>query len=91
MHLGRMHRLVEDFQPSVIVMDPVTGFLSSGTPTEVKSMLTRLIDFLKSRQVTAFLTTLSSAVEHLEQTEAHVTSLIDTWLVRRDIESAGGS
>jgi circadian clock protein KaiC len=89
MHLVKMHKLVEDFQPSVVVMDPVTSLLSSGTPNEVKGMLTRLIDFLKSRQVTAFLTTLTSEVEHLEQTDVHVSSLIDTWLVLRDLESGG--
>lgn len=89
MHLVRMHKRVEDFQPSVVVMDPVTAFLNSATLTDVKGMLTRLIDFLKARQVTALLTTLSPVVEPLEQTDIHVTSLIDTWLVLRDIESAG--
>jgi circadian clock protein KaiC len=89
MHLVQMHRLVEDCQPSVVVIDPVTSLLSSGTSTEVKGMLTRLIDFLKCRQITAFMTTLTSEVEHLEQTEVHISSLIDTWLVLRDLESGG--
>jgi circadian clock protein KaiC len=70
-------------------MDPVTGLLSSGTPNEVKGMLTRLIDFLKSQQITAFMTTLTSEGEHLEQTDVHVSSLIDTWLVLRDLETSG--
>jgi circadian clock protein KaiC len=52
-------------------------------------MLTRLMDFLKSRQVTALLTTLTSMTEHLEQTDVRVSSLIDTWLVLRDLESGG--
>ena len=69
--------------------DPVTSFLSSGTSNEVKGMLTRLIDFLKSCEVTALMTTLSSEVERLEQTDVHVSSLIDTWLVLRDLESGG--
>ena len=89
MHLVKMHKLIEDFQPSVVVLDPVTSFLSSGTSNEVKGMLTRLIDFLKSREVTALMTTLSSEVERLEQTDVHVSSLIDTWLVLRDLESGG--
>ena len=89
MHLVKMHKLIEDSQPSVVVIDPVTSFLSSGTANEVKGMLTRLIDFLKSRHITAFLTTLTSEVEHLEQTDVHVSSLIDTWLVLRDMESGG--
>jgi circadian clock protein KaiC len=89
MHLVKMHKLIEDSQPRVVVIDPVTSFLSSGTTHEVKGMLTRLIDFLKSRHITAFLTTLTSEVEHLEQTDVHVSSLIDTWLVLRYMESAG--
>jgi circadian clock protein KaiC len=89
MHLVQVHKLVEDFQPSVVVMDPVTSFLSSGTSNEVKGMLTRLTDFLKSRQITALMTTLTSEVEHLEQTDVHISSLIDTWLILRDLESGG--
>ena len=89
MHLVKMHQLIEDCQPSVVVIDPVTSFLSSATANEVKGMLTRLIDFLKSRYITAFLTTLTSEVEHLEQTDVHISSLIDTWLVLRDMESGG--
>jgi circadian clock protein KaiC len=89
MHLVKMHKLVEDFRPSVVVMDPVTSFLSSGAPNEVKGMLTRLIDFLKGQHITAFMTTLTSEVEHLEQTDVHVSSLIDTWLVLRDLETRG--
>jgi circadian clock protein KaiC len=73
----------------VVVIDPVTSLLSSGTSNEVKGMLTRLIDFLKCRQITAFMTTLTSEVEHLEQTEVHISSLIDTWLILRDLESGG--
>jgi circadian clock protein KaiC len=52
-------------------------------------MLTRLIDFLKGRQITALMTTLTSEVEHLEQTDVHISSLIDTWLILRDLESGG--
>jgi circadian clock protein KaiC len=89
MHLVKMHKVSEDFQPSVVVIDPVTSLLSSGTSNEVKGMLTRLSDFLKCRQITAFMTTLTSEVEHLEQTEVHISSLIDTWLILRDLESGG--
>jgi len=89
LHLVKMHRLFEGFQPGIVVMDPVTSFLSSGTPDEVKSMLTRLIDFFKTQQVTAFMTTLSSEVTRLEQTDVHISSLVDTWLALRDLETGG--
>ncbi len=87
LHLVKMHRLFENFQPSVVVVDPVTSFLSSGTPNEVKSMLTRLIDFFKTQQATVCMTTLTSEVARLEQTDVHVSSLIDTWMVLRDLET----
>jgi circadian clock protein KaiC len=89
MHLVKMHRLIEDFQPAVVVIDPVTSLLHSGTSNEVRSMLMRLIDFLKSRQITALLTTLISGSEYLDHTDVDVSSLIDTWLVLSNIESGG--
>jgi circadian clock protein KaiC len=89
MHLVKMHRLIEDFQPSVVVIDPVTGLLHSGTSNEVRSMLMRLIDFLKSQQITALLTTLASGIERLEQTDVDISSLIDTWLTLCSLESGG--
>jgi circadian clock protein KaiC len=89
MHLVKMHRLIEDFQPSVVVIDPVTGLLHSGTSHEVRSMLMRLIDFLKSQQITALLTTLASGIERLEQTDVDISSLIDTWLTLCSLESGG--
>jgi circadian clock protein KaiC len=89
MHLVKMHKLVEDFQPRVVVIDPVTSLLSSGTSHEVKGMLTRLIDFLKSREITVFMTTVMSEVAHRERTDVHISSLIDTWLILRDLESGG--
>jgi circadian clock protein KaiC len=89
MHLVKMHKLVEDFRPRVVVIDPVTSLLSSGAPHEVEGMLTRLIDFLKIQQITAFMTTLTSEAEHLEQTNVYISSLIDTWLILRDLERGG--
>jgi circadian clock protein KaiC len=89
MHLVLIHRLIEDFQPHVVVIDPVTGLLNIGTPNEVKSTLMRLIDFLKNMQITALLTALTANPEHPEQTEVAISSLIDTWLILRDIESVG--
>jgi circadian clock protein KaiC len=72
-----------------VVIDPVTGLLNIGTPNEVKSTLMRLIDFLKNMQITALLTALTANPEHPEQTEVAISSLIDTWLILRDIESVG--
>ncbi|MDL5503213.1 MAG: ATPase domain-containing protein, partial [Candidatus Methanoperedens sp.] len=63
--------------------------ISIGNETEVKSMLARLIDFLKAKQITALFTNLSQAGGPLEQTEFGISSLMDTWLLLRDIEIGG--
>lgn len=89
MHLLRMHKLVEEFGPRVVVVDPLTSYISLGDQLEVKSMLTRLVDFFKTRQITAFFTSLTQGGGALEQTDIGISSLMDTWLLVRDIESNG--
>jgi circadian clock protein KaiC len=91
MHLAILHKLINQFKPQVFVMDPVTTFISEGDELEVKAMLTRLIDFLKTKQITAMFTSLTSPTEGrgLEQTEVGISSLMDSWLFLRDIEIGG--
>jgi circadian clock protein KaiC len=88
MHLVKMHKIIRDFDPSIVVVDPVTGLVDSGTQAETRSMLLRLIDFLKEKQITALMTTLTGESAQ-EQTEVNISSLVDTWLLLRDIESGG--
>ncbi len=85
-HLVAMHREVEEFDPAVVIIDPITNLLSVGETPSVKSMLTRLIDFLKMRGVTALFTNLSfkGSVEH---TSTEISSLMDSWLLVRDVQS----
>ncbi len=89
MHLVKIHRIIQDIRPSIVVVDPVTGLLHSGTASETRSMLLRLVDYLKENQITALMTTLTSGSESPEQTEVNISSLVDTWLLLRDIESGG--
>ena len=88
-HLTTMHRMVETHKPSVIVVDPISNLIGMGNEKEVKSMLTRLIDFLKMEQITAVFTNLTAGGGSQERTEIGLSSLMDTWLVLRDIESNG--
>jgi circadian clock protein KaiC len=88
-HLVTIHKLVSDFGPRVVVVDPLSNFTSAGSTLEVRSMLLRLIDYLKAEQITAFFTSLTSGGDSLERTETEVSSIIDTWLLLRDIELAG--
>ena len=89
MHLATLHKLVNEFQPRVVVIDPITTFLRAGSSSEAEGMLMRLIDFLKSQRITAVLTSLTHGGDALETTQSSVSSLIDTWLLVRDIESRG--
>ncbi|MBN1566408.1 MAG: circadian clock protein KaiC [Acidobacteria bacterium] len=89
MHLVKMHKIIRSFDSGIVVVDPVTGLIDSGTQAETRSMLLRLIDFLKQKQITALMTTLTGGAAAQEQTEVNVSSLVDTWLLLRDIESGG--
>jgi circadian clock protein KaiC len=89
MHLVTLHKLVNEFQPRIVIVDPITTFLGAGTPAEAESMLMRLIDFLKSQQITALFTSLTHGGDALEWSQVGISSLIDTWLVLRDIELGG--
>jgi circadian clock protein KaiC len=82
------HKHITSFQPSVVVVDPVTNLLMVSTQNEVRSMLTRLVDFLKTQKITAIFTSLTAAGA-LEASEADVSSLMDTWLLLKNIEVGG--
>ena len=89
-HLSHIHQLVEEFDPSVVVVDPITNLISvSGLDNDVRSMLTRLIDYLKSKQITTLFTNLVHGGHHAESTDSAVSSLMDTWVLLRDVEWNG--
>lgn len=88
-HLAMIHKLIDDFEPTVVVVDPITNFLAVGDQIDTKAMLTRLIDFLKTRQITGMFTSLTSAQSEIEDSEVGVSSLMDAWLLVRTIESNG--
>jgi circadian clock protein KaiC len=83
------HKHISSFQPSVVVVDPITTLLMVSTLSEVRSMLTRLVDFLKTQEITAIFTSLTAAGGDLEANEADVSSLMDTWLLLKTIEVGG--
>jgi circadian clock protein KaiC len=89
MHLAAMHKQIIEFEPRVVIIDPLTNFTAVGTVTEARSMLVRLIDMLKSKQITAMFTSLTTGGNALEQSEVGVSSLMDTWLLLRDVELGG--
>ncbi len=80
-HLAAMYRAVKEFKPMVTVTDPVTNLLTVGTQADVRSMLTRVIDYLKREAITGVFTSLSPGKAELQETDAGISSLMDTWVV----------
>ena len=91
MHLVRIHKLMSQTRPHIVIVDPITNLMLSGSEREIQGMLTRLIDFFKAGQTTALLTSLTSGAnrQHAEQSQVGISSLIDTWILLRDLEVDG--
>lgn len=83
-HLSKILHQVERIHPKVIIIDPISNFLAIGKEIEIKSMLTRLIDYLKQKEITGFFTNLADPDVSTEQTNAAISSIMDTWLILRD-------
>src|SRR5450432_1724253 len=91
MHLLEVYKIIADFKPQAVVIDPLTSLIGQGNQLEVQSMLTRMIDLLKSSGITAFFTSLvSSTAQNDTSGEIGVSSLIDTWIVVRELEENEG-
>jgi circadian clock protein KaiC len=87
--LLQTHQHIARFKPRIVVVDPITNLLVVSTMNEVRSMLTRLIDFLKTEEITAIFASLTAAGGDLEANEADVSSLMDTWLLLKAVEVGG--
>jgi len=88
-HLVTLQEITAAFKPSVVVIDPITNFSSAGTNSEVKSMAVRLIDMFKSRQITTMFTSLTAGDSAAEVSQVGVSSLMDAWLLLRNLECNG--
>ncbi len=89
LHLSKMVEEIISFKPTSAIIDPVTSFLAIADEKDAKSLFLRLVDFLKSNQITSLFTSLTAGGAILEATEVGISSLIDTWLLLRDLEGNG--
>lgn len=89
MHLVIIYKMIKQFKPDAIVLDPITNLITVGNVSEVKSILTRLIDFLQNEQITVMFTALTLNNIVNDQTDEGVSSLVDSWILVRDIELNG--
>jgi circadian clock protein KaiC len=88
-HLAMIHKMVDEFKPRVVVIDPISNLNAIGIETDIKAMLIRVMDHMKLNQITVLCTSLTAAGGSLEQTDVGISSLSDTWLLLRDIEIGG--
>ena len=89
MHLATMFKEIAAFKPHVVIVDPITSLMGSGTDSEGKGMVTRLIDYLKASQITSLFTSLTQGGHALQQSEAAMSSLMDSWVLLQDFEGNG--
>ena len=88
MHLASIHKLIQNLKPQVVIVDPISNLSQGANRQDTTAMLTRLIDFLKCMSITAMLTCMTSESDQ-EETDILISSLVDTWLLVRDIELGG--
>lgn len=88
MHLVRMHQMLLRHQPRAVVLDPITGLIPGGSHHDVTTLVLRIVDFIKGQGATGFFTSLS-AEDDLQSTAISISSLVDTWLLIRNVESSG--
>ena len=89
MHLATMFKEIASFKPHVVIIDPITSLMDAGTDSECKGMVTRLIDYLKASQITSLFTSLTQGGHALQQSEAAMSSLMDSWILLQDFEGNG--
>ncbi len=89
MHLATMFKEIATFKPHVVIIDPITSLMDLGTDSEGKGMVTRLIDYLKAGQITSFFTSLTQGGKAPQESEAAMSSLMDSWILLQDFEGNG--
>jgi circadian clock protein KaiC len=89
MHLLMFHKLVQELKPWAVVFDPIGSLIDAGSLRDATIMVARLIDFLKVHGITVLMTDLTSGGKALEKTNIDISSVVDSWLLLRDIELSG--
>ena len=91
LHLLTLRKLIKEYKPTTVIIDPISNLTTVGSPNEVRSMLVRLIDLLKINNITALFTSLNKQSDDFKSdlAEDSVSSLVDTWVTVRDMEGIG--
>jgi circadian clock protein KaiC len=91
MHLLSLHKYIQEFKPHTVIIDPISSLVTVGSRGEVRAMLARLMDMLKSHQISGLFTSLSheQVINNDEPAEEAISSLVDTWIKVRNEENKG--
>jgi circadian clock protein KaiC len=89
MHLVRTHKMISEFQPSVVIVDPVSNLRTAGTIEDTSMLFVRLVDFLRKHRILGFLVSLTGGAMAHEMTQEAISSMVDTWLLLKNVELNG--
>jgi circadian clock protein KaiC len=89
MHISLKLKLLDEIRPRIVVLDPISSYAAAGSIMDAHAMLIRLIDLLKARGITTLFTSLTSGEDSAEQAGAGISSLIDAWILLRNLEQGG--
>ncbi len=89
MHLVQMQKQIEEFKPDLVIVDPLSNLQTAGTIADSTNLLIRLFDHLRRMRITGFFVSLTSGGRTAEATDEGVSSIVDTWLLLRNIELGG--
>ncbi len=81
-HLAEIHHTIQNYQPTVVVVDPISALLGGGTPDQARHLTLRLVDHLKSAGITAMFVNLQPGHAHLGA-NLSISSLMDIWMILR--------
>jgi circadian clock protein KaiC len=90
LHFIAIKKMIKEIKPSVVILDPITNLMTEGPNSDIRSMLTRFVDYLKTEQITVLFTA-AITVGSIERnpSDEGISSMVDTWMMVQDIELDG--
>ncbi|MEP7110780.1 MAG: circadian clock protein KaiC [Ferruginibacter sp.] len=87
LHFIAIRKIIHEIKPSVVILDPITNLMTEGPNSDIRSMLTRFVDYLKTEQITVMFTA-AITVGSIERnpSDEGISSMVDTWMMVQDIE-----
>ena len=82
LHFIAIKKLIKQINPSVVILDPITNLMIENINSDIRTMLTRFVDYLKMEQITVLLTaTLTVSSLELIQSNEGISSMVDTCIM----------